>query len=198
MGGLEHFVREYGYAAVAGGILLENFGLPTPGEVLLITGAIAAASGTLDIVPLLLFAWGAAVAGNAIGWALGRYGGHRLLVRYGARIGVTPLRLKRVEAAFDRFGDWVVVFARFIVVLRQLTGIVAGTLEMRWLRFLLLTAAGAALWVLWWGLATYFFGAGVMEFLHRAGRIEPVLIAAAAIVLVALVLRFRWNRRRGQ
>jgi membrane protein DedA with SNARE-associated domain len=196
IGGLEHLVHEYGYAAVAGGILLENFGLPLPGELLLISGALAAAEGALHIAPLLVLAWAAAVVGNGIGWAIGYYGGHRLLVRYGARLGITAARLQRVEAAFDRWGDYAVVFARFVVVLRQLSGIVAGMLAMRWQRFILLSAAGAALWVLWWGLATYFFGTRVLQYLRSAGRIEPLLLAVAALTLFGVALRLRWKRRR--
>lgn len=193
-GFLEHLVRDYGYAAVAGGLLLENFGLPVPGETLLIGGAVAAAAGRLDIVMLLPLAWAGAFAGNTIGWAIGRYGGHHLVVRYGSRVGITAAHLERVEAAFDRYGDYVVVFARFIVLLRQLSGIAAGTLGMGWLRFALLNATGAAIWVLWWGLATYFFGAGILDFMHKAGRIEPVLLAAGAILLLAAALY--WHRRR--
>lgn len=194
-GGLESLIHEYGYAAIAGGILLENFGLPTPGELLLISGAVAAASGALNIAMLLLLAWIGAVLGYSIGWAIGRYGGHRLIVRYGARIGITAMRLDRVEAAFNRYGDYVVVFARFVVLLRQLTGIAAGTLEMRWTRFLLLNALGAALWILWWGLAAYFLGGRVLEFVHRASRIQPVLLAALAIVLLAAAFHLRRRKR---
>ena len=196
-GGVEHTIHEYGYAAVSGGLVLENFGLPAPGEMLLISGATAAAEGTLDIVPLLLLAWAAAVIGQTIGWAIGYWGGHRLLARHGGRVGITAAQLARVESVFDRYGDLVVIFARFIVVLRQLNGIVAGTLEMGWARFLLLNAVGAALWVGWWGALAYWLGQSVFEFVRGIGRIEPLLFALAALVLAIVAARIVWRRRRG-
>jgi membrane protein DedA with SNARE-associated domain len=196
-GGVEHTIHDYGYLAVSGGLVLENFGLPVPGETLLISGAIAAAQGTLDIWILLLLAWAAAVLGQTIGWAIGYWGGHRLVAKHGGRVGITADQLARVERYFDRYGGFVIIFARFVVVLRQLNGIVAGTLEMGWARFLLLNAVGAALWVGWWGLLAYWLGHRVLEFVRDIGRIEPVLIALAALVLAVVAARIIRRRRRG-
>jgi membrane protein DedA with SNARE-associated domain len=195
-GGVEHIIHDYGYLAVSGGLVLENFGLPVPGETLLISGAIAAAHGTLDITVLLLLAWASAVIGQTIGWAIGYWGGHRLMARHGGRVGITADKLARVERLFDRYGDVVIILARFVVLLRQLNGLVAGTLKMGWARFLLLNAVGAALWVGWWGLLAYWLGQSVLDFVRRIGRIEPVLIALAALVLVVVVARIAWRRHR--
>jgi len=189
-------VGTYGYAAVAAGLLLEHFGLPLPGETLLIAAALLAAQGSLDIVPLLALAWAAATLGNMIGYAIGRYGGQRLVLTYGGRVGITPARLARVEQFFDRYGDYVLIGARFIVLLRQLSGIAAGTLSMPWRRFLLFNAIGAALWVGWWGLMSYWLGQAVFDFLHGLGRIERVLLILAACIAVAAAVRIYWQRRR--
>jgi membrane protein DedA with SNARE-associated domain len=194
-GEVQPYIADYGYLAVSGGILLEDFGLPTPGETLLIAGAIAAAHGTLSITWLLLFAWIGAVVGDSIGWAIGNYGGHHLAVRYGHRVGITSAKLQHVERVFDRYGDVVIVFARFVVLLRQLNGIVAGTLEMPWPRFLLFNAIGAALWVGWWGLLSYWLGQRVLDFIRGIGRIEPVLFAVAGVVIAGVALRIWWRRR---
>jgi membrane protein DedA with SNARE-associated domain len=194
-GSVEHYIHDYGYLAVSGGILLEDFGLPTPGETLLISGAIAAAHGTLDIVPLLLLAWTSAIIGDNIGWAIGYWGGHRLVVKHGSRVGITAAKLAKVEGFFDRYGDYVVVFARFVVLLRQLNGIVAGTLAMHWARFLVLNAIGAALWVGWWGLLAYWLGQSVLDFVRSAGRIEPILFSLAGLALVVVAARILWRRR---
>ena len=85
--------------------------------------------------------------GDNIGYAVGRFGGRRLIVRYGARIGLTESRLAMVEAFFQRHGGEVVLVARFFAVLRQLNRIVAGSVGMGWWRFLAYNAVGAALWV---------------------------------------------------
>lgn len=179
------------------GILLEDFGLPTPGETLLITGSILASHGALDIRWLLLLAWAGAVVGDNIGFFIGKTGGHRLLVRYGGRIGITQERLQKVEKFFHRYGDAVIIFARFVVVLRQFNGIVAGTLEMHWARFLLFNAIGAALWVGFWGMLSFWLGKRVFVLVHALRATGPVLIALGtlAAVLVAGYFLWPWLRR---
>jgi membrane protein DedA with SNARE-associated domain len=196
-GELQRIIGDYGYLAVALGILLEDFGLPTPGETLLVTGAILASAGALNIYVLLFLAWVGAVIGDNIGYLIGRTGGHRLMVRYGARFGVTDARLKQVEAFFDRYGAWVIVFARFVLVLRQFNGIVAGTLEMHWLRFLILNAVGAALWVGFWGILSFWLGRGILVYVHELHVLAPYLAAFAAVVVAAggAYLWWRYGRR---
>lgn len=198
LGDLQRIVGDYGYWAVALGILLEDFGMPTPGETLLITGAVVASAGALNIYLLLILAWVGAVVGDNIGYVIGRTGGHRLMVRYGRRFGITDRRLKQVEQFFDHYGGWVVVFARFVLLLRQFNGIVAGTLEMHWLRFLLLNAIGAALWVAFWGILSFWLGKGILVYVHELHRLAPffAVLVAIAIVAVGVYLWWRYGRRR--
>jgi membrane protein DedA with SNARE-associated domain len=193
-----HYVEHYGYLAVALGILLEDFGLPAPGETLLITGAIGASTGALNIYLLLLLAWIGAVVGDNIGYAIGHFGGHHLLVRFGSRIGITNDRLNQVERFFDHYGGWVIVFARFVVILRQFNGIVAGTLGMHWLHFLALNAIGAALWVGFWGIFAYWLGKGVLIYVHELHQLTPILAIFAILFLVggAVFLWWRFTRTR--
>ncbi len=195
--GIEHAVHAYGTAAVGIGLFLEHFGLPLPGETLLIGAAVLAAEGVIGIKLLLAVAWAAATLGNMAGFAIGRYGGHWLVARYGGRVGITPQRLAEVEALFARYGDAVIVIARFIVLLRQLSGIVAGALEMSWWRFVVFNAVGAALWVAWWGLASYWLGRRVFRYISQLAGIEYVLFALAGAVLVGIAARLLWRRRRG-
>lgn len=197
-GELQRIIGDYGYAAVALGILLEDFGLPTPGETLLITGSILASAGALNIYILLSLAWAGAVIGDNIGYVIGRTGGHRLMVRYGARFGITDERLKYVEEFFHRYGGWVIVFARFVVVLRQFNGIVAGTLEMHWLQFLILNAIGAALWVGFWGILSFWLGKGVLVYVHELHMIAPLFAALVVLAVLAggAYLWWRYGRRR--
>jgi membrane protein DedA with SNARE-associated domain len=199
VGAIVHSIEHYGYLAVALGILFEDFGLPAPGETLLITGAISASTGTLNIYLLLFLAWSGAVIGDNIGYAIGNYGGHHLLVRYGARIGITSDRLKHVESFFERYGGWVIVFARFVVILRQFNGIVAGTVGMHWLHFLALNAIGAALWVGFWGMLAYWLGKGVFVYVHELHRLTPVVATLAVLCVLGGAAYLWWTlvRKRG-
>lgn len=196
---VEPYIEQYGYVAVAGGILLEDFGLPAPGETLLIAGAIGAAAQKLNIYLLLPLAFAGAVVGDNIGFLIGHFGGHRLLVRYGRYIGITAERLHYVESYFERYGNWIIVFARFIVILRQFNGIVAGTLGMHWLHFLAFNALGATLWVGFWGILAYVLGKGIFVYLRELHHATPLLIAIG--VIVALVgggyLWWRYRKRAG-
>ncbi len=193
LGDIGHYIASYGYVAIALGILLENFGMPTPGETLLVLGGIAASRGTLDIRLLLVFSWLAAVVGNQIGYSIGRTGGHHLLVRYGNRIGITHRRLDKVEAFFDRHGEVVIIFARFVVGLRQFSGIVAGMLEMHWARFLLFNAVGAAMWIGFWGLLAFWLGKRVLEFMEN---IWPLVIGLVVLAIAFAAAHHFWRRWR--
>jgi membrane protein DedA with SNARE-associated domain len=196
---VRHFVTDYGYLAIFLGIFLEDFGLPTPGETMLIAGAILASHGSLNILWLLPVAWIAAVCGDSVGYLIGIKGGNKLLTRYGEKIGITEERLDRVETFFGRYGDIVVVFARFFVILRQFNGIVAGTLEMPWPRFLFYNALGAALWVGFWGGATYWLGRRFFDYLRSFGPGGHVLMIIGALAVVAVLARlwWRWRAKHG-
>jgi membrane protein DedA with SNARE-associated domain len=189
------YLNRYGYAAVFGALLLESFGLPLPGEAMLIAGAALAAEGELHLLPLLASAWLAAVLGDNIGFAIGHFGGRRLIVRHGARIGITESRLAAVEMFFQRYGGGVVLVARFFALLRQLNGIVAGSLGMSWWRFLAYNAVGAALWVGAWGIGVYTIGerlGALAPWVHRLGYLA---IGVTALVLAAGIVVHARRRR---
>ncbi|MGH6981746.1 MAG: DedA family protein [Stellaceae bacterium] len=196
---VHHAIAHYGYVAVMLGILLEDFGLPTPGETLLVAGAIAASQGDLNIWLLLFLGWLGGVIGDNIGYWIGHSGGHRLMLRYGGRIGITEAKLKQVEGFFARYGGWVIVFARFVVVARQFNGIVAGTLEMPWWRFVGLNAIGAALWVGFWGGLAYALGKRFYSMFHHIDAYRTyiyILLGLALVVVAAYFVWRRWGRTR--
>ena len=124
------YLDHYGYWALFGAILLEDFGMPVPGETLLIAASLLASQGEMHIVSVLLIACVAAVTGDNIGYGIGRFGGRKLVLGYGRYVLITEQRLQKAEGFFRKYGGLVVVVARFFAVLRQLNGIVAGTAKM--------------------------------------------------------------------
>jgi len=195
VGGLEHFVRDYGVVAVMVIVALEALGAPLPGETLLIFASVLAGRGDMSLPALLLFAWAGSVLGDNIGYWIGRKLGRAAVTRYGARVGLTAQRFDAIAEIFARYGAATVAFARFVNVLRQLNGIVAGSLGMAWGRFLTFNALGAALWVGLWVLGAYFLGEHLSAFTRLAHHVGLV---AGAIVAVALLigLVFLWRSRR--
>lgn len=155
---IEHYLREYGVLALFCTIFLESLGAPVPGESALIASSVMAAEGDLKISQVFLAVWIAAVLGDNTGYLIGRIGGRVLLQRYGWIVKLTPARLTEFEDLFRRRGAMIVVGARFVVVLRQLNGVIAGSMAMPWGRFLVANVIGAALWTTVWCLGPYFLG----------------------------------------
>lgn len=190
------YLEHYGYFAVFFTVGLESFGIPLPGQTVIIAGGLLAAQGEgMHIVPLVLTAWVAAVLGDNIGYAIGRFGGRRLILRHGARIGLREDHLVRVEGVFERYGGGIVAAARFFDVLRQLNGVVAGISGMHWLHFLLFNALGATLWVGVWGVGAYLLGQHMSVVLAVFHRYEPYVIGAGLTGL-AILLVYLFQRRR--
>src|SRR5262245_52452533 len=113
-------------------LALEAMGAPLPGETLLIFASVLAAHGDLALPALLVFAFIGSGLGDSIGYCIGRTLGRAVITRYGARIGLTAARFDTIEKVFTRYGAPTVAVARFVNVLRQLNGVVAGSLGMRW------------------------------------------------------------------
>lgn len=191
---LNAVIMDYGPWAVFALVLIEDFGVPVPGETALIAAAVLASQGKLPIALLLPAAWFGAVVGDNIGYAIGRHGGRRVVLRYGARWGLTDKRLASVERFFTRYGGAVVITARFVLGLRQLNGIVAGIGQMAAPRFMLYNASGAALWVMAWGFGSYWFGAHLKTMLDLLGRTGTYTLSGGIAICAGILL---WWRYRG-
>lgn len=155
---IQHYIAAYGSLAVFVVIYLESMGAPLPGETLVIATSALAAHGNINLTAALIAIFCGAVLGDNTGYAIGHYGGSRLLQRFGSYVKLTPERLDRLEQLFKRRGAYIVATARFVVILRQLNGLVAGAVHMPWWRFLAANVVGAALWTAVWGLGPYVVG----------------------------------------
>jgi membrane protein DedA with SNARE-associated domain len=182
----EPMLDRYGYWAVFGIILGENFALPIPGETILIASALLAGHGKLNIVAVLLAAWLASVLGGIIGFVVGRVGGHRLLKKFGPYVRLTAERLKKTEDFFARYGAGVVVIGRFFEGIRQIYAILAGSINMSWRNFLVSNAVGATLWVGVWGGLVYWLGRYIAPF-WRAFQSHQIYFITLFCLLLALV-----------
>jgi len=137
------------------------------------------------------------VLGDNIGFALGHFGGRRLAERFGRYVFLTRERLDRATSFFERHGGKIIVVARFIEGLRQANGIIAGTSGMRWARFLLFNAIGAALWVATWTAIGYLSGSHLNAIYAAASRYSTYLAIALAVLAFVIIAR-RVLRRRGR
>ncbi len=196
LGSLAGPLNHFGYWAVLLFVMIEDFGIPVPGETILIAASVYAGTGRLNVVLVGLVAVAAAVAGDNIGFAIGHFGGRALALRWGRYVFLTQDRLDRAAGFFDRHGAWIITLARFIEGLRQANGIVAGITGMAWLRFLTFNALGAALWAGTWVSVGYLAGNHIGTIYSYITRYSYYALIAAGVVIVALIGRHLLRRRR--
>ena len=194
-GDMQPLLEHYGYLAVGGFVLLEDFGVPVPGETMLIAAAAFAGSGHMNIALVILVAVAGAVIGDNIGFAVGHFGGRPLVERFGRYVFLTPTRLGHAEEYFNNHGGKIVTIARFIEGLRQLNGLLAGIVGMHWAKFLAFNALGAVLWVCTWSALGFFAGEHIVEIYTAFDRYKWYAIAAIVVVVAILITR-RVRRRR--
>jgi len=130
-----------------------------PGDSLLFAaGALAAIDGTgLNIHLLAFILVIAAVLGDAVNYAVGRYFGPRLFVSDNARL-LNKKYLVRTEEFYRRHGPFTIVIARFVPIVRTFAPFVAGVGKMNYRRFAIYNVTGALAWVLSFTYGGYVFG----------------------------------------
>ncbi len=190
---LRNAVVHYGYWAVGAALLLENAGIPVPGEtILLLASFLAYSQHELQLPWIIVVATIAATLGDNLGFALGYYGGRRLLARYQATFRISNAILSRGEDLFARYGAVTIFFARFVFGMRIIAGPLAGVLRMSWRKFTVFNFLGAGLWVTVISSAGYLFG----QHWHRLERDIKRFDAVAAIVVASVAALLWWRSRR--
>ena len=188
-------VGHWGYLIIFVVVVLECqalLGFFMPGESLVMVGGFFAAQGDLNPGLLIVVVAVAAMVGDNISFELGRHFGRGWILAHGARFGLRPERLDRVDRFFDRHGGQAVFTGHFLHVLRALMPFVAGTRHMRYWRFLAYNSAGCVVWAAIFVYVGYFVGESwrvVEKWLGRAGAL------VAGVLLVAILAGSIWRRR---
>jgi membrane protein DedA with SNARE-associated domain len=203
---MQHFIVDYGYAAVLVLMLAESACIPIPSEFTMLLGGALAAGAVPGAHLNLVGVIAAGVIGNTLGsyvaWAIGRYGGQTAWRRWGRYVMLRDADIDRAEKWFARNGANAVFFGRLLPVVRTFISLPAGFAAMRPVRFGVYTVAGCIPWTVGLAVAGYEVGANwqqVADAFHG-----PTYIIAAAVVIVAvfccvvLVRRSRARRRPGQ
>ncbi len=189
---LRNLIAQYGYWAVGVTLLLENAGMPVPGEtVLLLASFLAFSREELQLKYIILVGVCAATLGDNLGYVIGYRGGRRFFDGYRSTFRIKPETIVRGERLFDKYGAVTIFFARFIFGLRVIAGPLAGVLNMPWKRFAVFNFLGALLWVSVISFVGYKFGKHwdvLTEYLERFN----IAIGIAAVVLLALL--WLWRR----
>lgn len=191
------YFSHYGYWVVFFGVMLENAGVPVPGETILLAAGFFAAQGQFNLWEVMVIAALGAVLGDNTGYFLGREVGRATLERYGRYAGLTHGRLAHMDRFFADHGNKTILVARFITGLRVFAAMLAGSASMPWRTFAVYNMLGALLWSVAISLAGFFFGRSwdVLEhWIKGAGLIALGVIVAAIITIVVI----RHRRRRAE
>jgi membrane protein DedA with SNARE-associated domain len=188
---IDGWLASYGYLVVFLLVMIESIGVPVPGETALIGAALYAGSThKLEIWWIVGVAIAGAVIGDNIGFSIGRYGGAKLLLRYGHKIRLHEARLKIGIWLFRRHGGKVVFWGRFVSILRTWAAFLAGANHMEWRRFLFYNAAGGTIWATLYAVAYYEFGGALRKL---STTIDVVLGVVGSLILIAFVV---WSKRK--
>ena len=190
---LRGFLVHYGYWAVAVTLLLENAGVPLPGEtILLLASFLAYSEHLLHLPTLIVTGIVAATLGDNLGFIIGHRGGRALLRKYQHLLRISPRTISRGERIFNRYGAVTIFFARFVFGLRIIAGPLAGVLRMPWREFAVFNVLGASLWV------SAICGVGFLFGQHWNTLVSVLSRADALIAIVATLIVFLvWWRHRG-
>jgi membrane protein DedA with SNARE-associated domain len=181
-------VGQWGYAAIFAAVVLGNLGLPVPEESVLVLAGYAVWRGDLAWTAVLVVGVVGAVAGDNLGYWLGRHYGRAVLERHGRWVGLPPTRVRALAAAVTRYGGAAVLVARFVAGFRFLAGPLAGATGMRPAIFVVANVLGALLFVPAAVGLGYAVGYGLGPAIEPlVGRAESLVVLGAAGLTVAVL-----------
>ncbi len=166
-----------------------------PGDVVLLVAGLLASHGTLNLWLLLAIASFGAVLGDSAGYAIGRFGGVRLVSRIGHYFRVNDSHLERTQKYFDSHGGKTIFIGRFATGIKSFIPVAAGISRMNYGTFLLYNIIASVINVVALLLLGFFFGESWALISRWIGYGGGVLLA---VIVVAVAVFWYLRRRRGQ
>jgi len=194
---VQDLIHEYGYWTVFVGILLENTGIPIPGETITIVGGFLAGNGDLTYRGVLLCAIAGAVMGDNFGYWLGVAGGWPLLTKVGKLFRIREDKLLEAKAKFSENAEKAVFLGRFVALLRIFAGPLAGIAGMPYPQFFLCNLAGAITWGTIMVSLAYFVGQ-MVPLERLIALITQFGVLALVVVVTAIALPIWLESRAAQ
>ena len=192
---LMNWIMHYGYIGLFCLLMLGIVGVPFPDEFVMTFAGYLIFKGHLHPGPTLIAAFLGTVCGMSLSYAIGRVVGTRLIGRFGHLVHITPEKLASVNAWFERFGKWILVFGYFLTGFRHLVAVVAGATKLKMTAFALFAYSGALIWSLTFISLGYFVGE---QWTHVSDHAEMValiltLLACVGALIYSLKRRGQWG-----
>ncbi len=124
-----------------------------PGDSLLFVAGAMAAVGDFNIWLLLIILSAAAILGDTVNYAMGKYFGEKVFSKF-----IKKEHLEKTQTFFDKYGKKTIILARFVPIIRTFAPFVAGVGKMHYFTFLSFNIIGAIFWVSLFTLSGFFFG----------------------------------------
>ncbi|HEY2476404.1 MAG TPA: DedA family protein [Candidatus Cybelea sp.] len=189
-------IDSYGYWGLFVGLALGNMAVPIGTEVILpLAGGLTATGHLSNLWLTMAVAVGGELAGNSVGYAIGRFGGVPIIERYGKYVHFTHERLMQVHRFFERWGTFAVFICRFLPVLRGVVSIPAGIAEMNLVHFYTWTFLGSLIFCSALILLGHALGAHLDTVLPLLHRSVYLLLGLAVVAVVAALVIVRLRRR---
>jgi membrane-associated protein len=193
---LDDLIRWGGYAILAAIVFTETgllIGCFLPGDSLLITAGLVAATGSLNIWWLNALLIVAAVMGDSVGYAIGIRLGPRIFTRPKSLL-FNPRHLERTQEFYRRHGPKTIVIARFVPIIRTFAPVLAGVGRMEYRRFLFYNVFGGVGWVTSMTWAGFLLGRSVPNIERHIHIIVIVVIVLSCVPIGIELLRERRRR----
>lgn len=195
---LSDFFAKYGYWVIFFGVMLENAGIPLPGETVLLFAGFLAYHGKLGLLPSILVAIAGATIGDSLGFLIGRHGGRPFVEKFIRRFPIVAKSFDHSQSLFLKFGQWAVFTGRFIAGLRVFAGLLAGLFRMHYQRFLFFNFTGATVWAITVTYVGFLFGNSWQRVQKHFVEVNKFVLAIVTIaVLVGVISYFVKKRRTG-
>ena len=198
--GLKELIRSGGAPLVCTIVFIETgffVGFFLPGDSLLVTAGIFAAASVVPLRWLLLPVMACAIAGDQIGYWIGRKAGPALYKREDS-LFFRRSHLQKAHEFYEKYGGRAVIFARFVPIVRTFCPPVAGAAHMPYSRYLMFDIFGGVLWVGAMILGGYFLGRSVPNIGQQIHYVIGAVVVLSVLPAVISILRARRAVARGE
>jgi membrane protein DedA with SNARE-associated domain len=192
-------ITQLGYPGIAGLMALESVGIPVPSEVVMPAGGWLASAGTMNLFLVTIAGTIGCVAGSAIGYWIGFYGGRTAVIRYGQYMFLNEGHLDWAERWFTKYGAPAVFLTRMVPIVRTYISYPAGMAKMRFWPFIALSATGSAIWCFVLAYIGFLLGPNWNSISGSFNQLTIAVLLGLGIVLSVwyLMRRSRKKQRTG-
>jgi membrane protein DedA with SNARE-associated domain len=177
-------ISTIGYPGVFFLMVLESMIVPIPSELVMPFAGFLISRGDFSFLFVIIASSLGSIVGSLISYYIGKYGGNRLVMRYGKYLLLDAEDLLRTEEWFNKRGEYTIFISRFIPVVRHLISIPAGIGNMNLKRFTIYTITGASLWNFILTYSGYLLGKNWSKIEQYT---EPFSVTVAALLLLGFV-----------